>query len=275
MGRKIAPKSAERPATLPSDQAAKLLRVQYEKGKMIEANRPISSPSVNAWTTATLEALENAFGSAAPCVQIFTDVDSYHYGGGNEQTWEADRAKNLGQRLQIAEGLIELLETKAQLTAGTQATGERECGSKVFLVHGHNVEVLQLAARFLETLELEVIVLREQPNHGRTIIEKFIDYSDVGFAVVLLTADDRGGVASAPFEQQRLRARQNVILELGYFIGKIGRKRVCALHQPGIEIPSDYSGVVFVSLDEGGGWRLELAREMKSVGLPIDMNKAL
>ncbi len=89
MGRKIAPKSAERPATLPSDQAAKLLRVQYEKGKMIEANRPISSPSVNAWTTATLEALENAFGSAAPCVQIFTDVDSYHYGGGNEQTWEA------------------------------------------------------------------------------------------------------------------------------------------------------------------------------------------
>jgi len=92
---------------------------------------------------------------------------------------------------------------------------------------------------------------------------------------VLLTPDDRGGLASLPYESQRQRARQNVIFELGYFIGRLGRNRVCALYSENVEIPSDYSGVLFIKFDEAGAWRLSLAKEIKAAGITVDMNKAL
>jgi predicted nucleotide-binding protein len=146
---------------------------------------------------------------------------------------------------------------------------------RIFLVHGHAEAIREATARYLERLNLKPIILHEQPNKGRTIIEKFTDYSDVGFAVVLFTADDRGGLIDAPFEQQNARPRQNVLLELGFFLGKLGRNRVCALFRDGVEIPSDYSGVLFIKLDEGAAWKLQLARELKAAGIEVDMNKAI
>lgn len=148
-------------------------------------------------------------------------------------------------------------------------------GPKVFLVHGHDESALHLTARFIEGLGLDPVILHEQPNEGRTIIEKFVDYADVGFAVVLLTPDDQGAPMSAPSEDLQPRARQNVILELGYFLGKLGRSRVCALYCGGVEIPSDYKGVIFLPLDDSGGWRLTLARELKAAGFAVDMNRAV
>lgn len=115
-------------------------------------------------------------------------------------------------------------------------------------------------------------MLREQPSKGRTIIEKFEDYADVGFAVILLTADDRGATKDTNFDDQKSRARQNVVFEFGYFIGKLGRNRVCALHAPGVEVPSDYSGVVYIELDSGGAWQLQLAKEIRAAGIDVDMN---
>jgi predicted nucleotide-binding protein len=143
----------------------------------------------------------------------------------------------------------------------------------VFLVHGHDDAARETVARFIEKLGFNAIILHEQPNRGRTIIEKFEAHSAVGFAVVLLTPDDVGG--SAKTKDTQPRARQNVILELGFFCGALGRTRVCALHKGGVEIPSDFDGVVYVPLDDGGAWRLKLAREMKAAGLDVDMNKAL
>jgi predicted nucleotide-binding protein len=134
---------------------------------------------------------------------------------------------------------------------------------------------METVARFLEKLDQDVIILREQPNEGRTVIEKFEDYADVGFAVVLLTPDNKGGLADQPTEKQKPRARQNVVFELGYFIGRLGRSRVCALYREGVEIPSDYSGVAYIPMDDKGGWRLDLAKEMKAAKLHIDMNKAV
>lgn len=142
-------------------------------------------------------------------------------------------------------------------------------------MHGHDEAALQQVARFLEKLDLEIVVLREQPSEGRTIIEKFEEYSDVGYSVVLFTPDDRGGPAEAEFKDHQLRARQNVILELGFFLGRLGRSRVCALYSQGVEMPTDYSGVVYVELDRNGAWRLELGREIKAAGLPVDMNKPI
>jgi hypothetical protein len=111
--------------------------------------------------------------------------------------------------------------------------------TKIFIVHGHDELAKESVARFIEKIGLEAIVLHEQPNAGRTIIEKFEDYSNVGFAVVLLTPDDIGSPKDKRNESQP-RSRQNVILELGYFMGRLGRGRVCALYKEGVEIPSDY-----------------------------------
>jgi len=149
-----------------------------------------------------------------------------------------------------------------------------EVSRRVFIVHGHDEEAKQTVARCLEKLELEAIVLREQPSQGRTIIEKFEDHADVGFVVVLLTPDDVGA-AKDDRSSLQLRARQNVVFEMGFFSGKLGRQRVCALHKGGVEIPSDFAGVVWVPMDPGGAWRFELAREMKAAGLDVDSNKLL
>jgi len=113
-------------------------------------------------------------------------------------------------------------------------------------------------------------------SEGRTIIEKIERHSGVGYAVVLLTGDDRGGLAGTEPGGYQPRARQNVVLELGYFLGKLGRRHVCVLHEPGVEIPSDYDGVVYVPLDPGGAWQLRLAREMKATAFKdIDLNRAM
>jgi len=185
-----------------------------------------------------------------------------------------------GRTTHTHQGHTELLKVigKVKTLVSIQQQGPRAqaaAGNRVFLVHGHNEAALHSCARFIEKLGLPLTVLREEPNQGRTIIEKFIDYSDVGFAVVLLTADDRGGRADQIYEDQLPRARQNVIFELGFFIGKLGRDRVCALYEEGVEVPSDYQGVAFVPLDTRLAWRLELAKEMKAAGLPIDLNKAV
>src|SRR5690606_22859595 len=105
----------------------------------------------------------------------------------------------------------------------------KEFSNKIFIVHGHDEEIKQAAARVLEKLGFDAIILHEQANKGRTVIEKFVDYSDVGFAVVLLTPDDIAYSKRVTPEDAKFRARQNVILELGYFLGKLGRERVFVL----------------------------------------------
>ena len=145
--------------------------------------------------------------------------------------------------------------------------------SKIFIVHGHNELMKVATARFVDQLGLEPVILHEQPNGGRTIIEKFIAHSDVGFAIVLLSADDKGGTVQSAPTAYKLRARQNVIFELGFFIGKLGRSHVVALHNEDVEIPSDYSGVLFVPFDSAGVWRFQLAKEMRAAGIKVDLNK--
>jgi predicted nucleotide-binding protein len=93
----------------------------------------------------------------------------------------------------------------------------------------------------------------------------------VSYAVVLLTPDDIGASKNKP-EELKPRARQNVIFELGYFAAKLGRQKVCALYKGNIEIPSDYHGVAYVSMDSVD-WKMRLATEIKQV-IPVDLNKA-
>lgn len=140
---------------------------------------------------------------------------------------------------------------------------------KIFIVHGHDEGAREAVARYVEKLGFEPIILHEQASRGRTIIEKIEAHSDVGFAIVLLTPDDFGGTKG---EQPKDRARQNVVLELGYFVGKLGRSRVCALKRSDIEVPSDFGGIVYVTFDQGGGWKETLGRELQASGFEIDWN---
>jgi predicted nucleotide-binding protein len=143
---------------------------------------------------------------------------------------------------------------------------------KVFIVHGHDDGAREAVARYLERLAFEVIILHEQASRGRTIIEKIEDHGEVGFAVVLLTPDDIGGTDNASLKR---RARQNVILELGYFIARLTRSRVCALKRGDVEVPSDFGGVVYTEFDENGGWKTSLGRELEAAGFQIDWNIAM
>ena len=143
----------------------------------------------------------------------------------------------------------------------------------VFVIHGHDAASRETIARFLEKLGLQPVILHEQANKGRTIIEKFEDNADVAFAVVLLTPDDVGGLKGGKLKLKS-RARQNVILELGFFLGKLGRQRVCPLVKGDVETPSDYDGVVYTKLDDAGGWKMKIVQELQAAGLVIDTERA-
>lgn len=164
---------------------------------------------------------------------------------------------------------------KSKQTLKTQkAVKSVTASAKVFIVHGHDETAQNKAARFIEKLGLEAVILHEKASSGRTIIEKIEHYSDVGYAVVLYTPDDIGTQKSSP-DDLNLRARQNVVFEHGYLIGKLGRKNVAALVDGKLELPNDISGVVYIRMDEGSTWQLELAKEMKQSGYSIDMNKLI
>lgn len=144
--------------------------------------------------------------------------------------------------------------------------------NKVFIVHGHDAEARETVARYLQMLGFEPVILHEQANQGRTVIEKIEANRDVGFAVVLLTPDDVG--RSVKEDELKPRARQNVLLELGYFICHLGRDRVCTLRRGNVDIPSDFAGVVWENMDDGSGWKMALARELRAAGHEVDLNKA-
>lgn len=148
---------------------------------------------------------------------------------------------------------------------------------EIFIVHGHNEEMKQATARMVEKINYAPIILHEQPNKGRTIIEKFTDHSDAAFAIILLSADDIAFKKGKKVEDGRFRARQNVILELGFFLGKIGREKTIVLFEEtdNFEIPSDYQGVIFIPYDKNGNWKFNIIKEMIAVGFDVDSNKLL
>jgi predicted nucleotide-binding protein len=176
---------------------------------------------------------------------------------------------SLNERLAEEEALSEPEDLEYALANELEPQAMERSDKKIFIVHGHADGPREAIARFLAQLNLEPIILHEQANRGKTIIEKFEAHADVGFAIVLLTPDDIGGPIGGP---QHHRARQNVILELGFFIGRLGRARVCALMVPDVEIPSDILGVVWTSFDSAGAWKQGLAKELQAAGYRVNWN---
>ena len=232
------------------------------------------------WRNLTENILTHGFGEGSNNLSQFSTAGwaGQHRIGMSE----GEIQHNFIQRLEAYDAMLKSTLAELELMgalqdvqpAGVQGGVRVDPNSRdVFVVHGHDSAATESVARFLGKLDLNPIILHEQPNLGRTLIEKFEANSGVGFAVVLLTPDDIGGVATGGELQPR--ARQNVILELGYFIGKLGRSRVCALYTTGIEIPSDIHGVAYVPFDASGGWRLKLAHEIRATGIAVDLAKKL
>jgi predicted nucleotide-binding protein len=181
--------------------------------------------------------------------------------------------KNQLTRLESVVGRLELIPELPTVSAPVNAAKQSSPrhSRDIFIVHGHDSATRETVCRFLEKLDLRPIVLHEQASRGMTVIEKIEAHSDVEFAVVIMTGDDVGAANIALNEQVKPRARQNVVLELGYFLAKVGRNKVCALYEDGVELPSDFAGVVYVSLS--GKWQFELAKEIRAAGIDVDLNR--
>ena len=240
------------------------------------------SPEFEKWRRDTEVAISNTFKDKPKYVKDFTAIryNSFALSAGMpDPFFQEAYVRGLESAASVLESMIdeieEYWEDDAQpiSTPSAGADGPK-ITKEVFVVHGKDNGAKETVARFLTRLGLEPIVLHEQPNQGRTIIEKFEQYAKVGFAVVLLTPDDSCADADQP-GISRPRPRQNVILELGFFLGKLGRDRTFALLKGDVEIPSDYSGVLYISMDDPGAWKMELVREMKQAGLDVDANLAL
>ena len=188
----------------------------------------------------------------------------------------AQLVKEIGKR--PPDGLMEKLQEIIAALSGRPSSDVAVASApkeRVFIIHGHNRALREAIARFVEKLGPAVIILDEQPSSGRTIIEKFESYSDVHYAVALMTADDMGAAQTGGEQSLKGRARQNVVFELGFFTAKLGRSRLAVLYEEGVEMPSDFSGILYIPIDGAGAWRFKLAQEFKRAGLRVDLNNAL
>ena len=220
----------------------------------------------DSWSQYNTDLLIRLFGGPALTGYISFDSDFLML------AWEDDPDEyqtNMARSINSLEGICKRLE----LYAEPSETSESTFGKEIFIVHGHDDEAKETVTRFVENFGIEATILHEQANRGQTIPEKFEEHAgEAGFAIILLTPDDIGA-SKDESDKLKPRARQNVVLELGYFWGRLGRGRVCVLHKGGVELPSDMQGLLYVPMNSPDEWQLPLAREMKQAGLPIDLNQ--
>jgi predicted nucleotide-binding protein len=232
------------------------------------------------WTDYNFEMLKQVFN-----IEINDYMDSYNHAG---YTFMGQMGEVQGNPVQTFKNLItykldnlKSLLTRAELlksqvsnnTTTTVATPTKTLSkTEVFIVHGHDEAAKTKTARYIEKLGLKPIILHEQASGSKTVIEKIEAYSNVGFGIVLYTPCDIGAKKDDN-PNLKNRARQNVVFEHGFLIGKIGRENVCALVKDDIETPNDISGVVYVKMDDDDAWHIKIARELRNSGYEIDMNK--
>ena len=260
------------------DTGQKFLNRQIDSEDELE----ITGKEANNWSRYNIDLLIKLFDNFS----LEVEYENFHYSkltfdemdGMSAMGWDipdlsalvVEYKSDMVSSIKSLEGIRDRLEL-----FGEPDPPERAFGNQIFIVHGHDEAAKHKIARFITDLDLNATILDEQPSKGQTIIDKFEEHADeAGFAIVLLTADDLGE-SKDKIDQLKPRARQNVILELGYFFCGLGRDRVRILYEEGIELPSDIYGISYVLMDEHGAWKMKLAQEMASVGITVDMNKLL
>ena len=241
------------------------------------------------WRRDTRIAIENVFGKGSGEASEFANTSFYPPSIGisvigseaeeraRDERWQQESYSNgLIRSKSLLKSMIDQIRTywldeSEPIEPDSDLENTKPSSNKVLIVHGTDAGIKNEVARLIEKLGLEAIILEEQPSMGRTLIDKFEQMTDeVEFATVLLTPDDEGRKKDT--DKLTPRARQNVILELGFVSASLGRHRVCALRKGNVEIPSDYSGVVYVSMDDQD-WKLKYIRELKTAGYEVDANR--
>ena len=246
----------------------RLKKIIDEIPEMISANIPSWDPRFQAWKTKAERYLAYKYGKESIEYQRFIGT-RFTLGAYSSRTPHSAFIEACQRGLKTCQVtfqayLDEMLEDDlSEAPAKSPASF-----SKVFIVHGHDSALRESVARIIEKQDIEAIILSEQANKGRTIIEKFEDYGDVSGAICLFTADDVGKAKGKADEMPR--ARQNVVFETGYFMGKLGRDHIVLLADKGVEMPSDLSGVVHTNTDK---WTVALLQELKAMGYAVDFNK--
>jgi predicted nucleotide-binding protein len=147
-------------------------------------------------------------------------------------------------------------------------------GGSIFIIHGRDHGDRDSVDLFLRELGLATTVIMNEPSSGRFIFEKIEDAGQSSFAVALFTGDDKGHAVG---EESAIahRPRQNVVFELGYFCGLLGRRRVCVLKRGEMEMPSDLRGIITIPFQQSGAWKLQLAKELHAAGFDIDLDDVI
>lgn len=278
------------PSVSVGDKQIALQRLKDLREKLanfrVEDIQEEEAPELKALETQIARALDKGFGERSTDRNRFDSATDLRFVNmmvdpfGSGQTFGAydrqETAKNIRKGISVLATAIEALEqdiSDIPVAAAPQTTRPRvssATSTDVFIVHGHDHQAMEAVRGLIQKLGLNPIVLQEAPNGGRTVIEKFEANSQrAGFAVILLTPDDVGGPKNG---EMKARARQNVVLELGYFYGALTRKNVCALVRGDVELPSDFVGVVCEPFDDHGAWRTKLAKELRHAGYAVDLN---
>ncbi len=223
--------------------------------------------------------IEQIFGDSSSYFRDLADISFFPMEYPSDeptyiQTWLSGKShmSNLFNKM-----MEELTSIRKEEEVGITIKSSTKLSNRVFIVHGQDEKMKEAVARMLEGIGLEGIILHKKANQGRTIIEEFVDYSDVSFAIVLLSPDDMAYEKQQSPNEAKFRARQNVIFELGFLIGKLGREHVLAIYDElkDFEMPSDYAGVLYIPYDNAGNWRFQIVKELKACGYNVDANKLL
>lgn len=180
-----------------------------------------------------------------------------------------DRIRNiLGSDKTMSSKTIPDAEASGISIKGSNHIAEPEPMEKVFIIHGHDEELKKEVQLLISQVRLDYVVLHEKSDRGRTIIDKLIEEGkDAAYVVALLSPDDE-------LRDGTRRARQNVVLEIGYFLGKLGKGKVRLLKKGDVEIPSDLQGILYTVYGSDGVWKMKLLKEIKDAGIDIDLDKA-
>lgn len=246
----------------------KLKEIIDEIDILINDNVTKGTPAFTAWHTKAERFLIKRFGGDSLELSEFRKT-RFAPGIYTQPSELIDGCKRglTATKLIFSEYIKEMNEEMNEVS-GSQGTQNQALYDKVFIVHGHDGELKEAIARIVEKQGVSPIILSEQANKGKTIIEKFEENSDVSGAICLFTADDLGRSKST--KDDLPRARQNVVFEAGYFMGKLGRSRVVIVAEHNVELPSDMQGIVYT---DKSNWEIDVLKELKAIGYAIDLNK--
>ncbi len=241
----------------------RISQAKYEDGKTVQALLAATREQAVAW-----------FGADSVYVQQLEQIER-----DRKRAW--NRMSANWQTLQKLLPVAEAMRDEVRLDREPQTPADRPpatpLGQEIFVVHGRDVQMKLAVARALQKLGLSALVLSEEERQDTSFMARIAEHPDVGFAIVLLAPDEMGYAAGAAPRPARPRGSQDLILQLGYFLGRLGPERVLALYRPleGFELPTDPTHLLFTPFDAVGRWQFDLLKQLKACGYQVDAGRLL